>query len=83
MDAITLFPIGSIHSPVAEQQFGGFLETETEIRLKPEFADYLVGLEDYSHLKVIYWLSEITEHHGLHRPQGNADVPMVGMFACR
>ena len=52
-------------------------------KLRPEFADYVVGLEGYSHLKVIYWLTEMTETHGLHRPQGNPDAPVVGMFACR
>ncbi len=56
---------------------------ESRIELLAEFKDYLVGLEEYSHLNVIFWLSEVTETHGLHRPQGNPDAPIVGMFACR
>ncbi len=80
---IRIKPIGVIRSRVAEQQTGGFEEVESSIELRAEFADFLVGLGDYSHLKVIYWLSEMTETHGLHRPQSNPEVPEVGMFACR
>jgi tRNA (Thr-GGU) A37 N-methylase len=81
--SITIEPIGSIHSLVQEQQTGGFEGIESLVELRPEFSEYLVGLEDYSHLHVIYWLSEMDETHGLHRPQANPDVPVVGMFACR
>ncbi len=81
--SIRIRPIGVIHSAVAEQQDGGFGDLQSTIELHPEFADFLVGLDGYSHVKVIYWLSEMTETHGLHRPQGNPDVPVVGMFACR
>jgi tRNA (Thr-GGU) A37 N-methylase len=80
---ICIKPIGFIRSEIAEQQHGGFQKVESLIELKPEFSDYLIGIEEYSHLKVIYWLSEMTETHGLHRPQSNPDVPEVGMFACR
>ncbi len=80
---ICIKPIGQIRSRVAEQKFGGFDDLDSSIELQPEFAEYLIGLEDYSHLKVVYWLSEMTETHALHRPQGNLDIPEVGMFACR
>ena len=80
---IQVNPIGVIRSGIHEQQTGGFDGIESFVELKPEFNEYLVGLEDYSHLHVIYWLSEMDETHGLHRPQANPDVPVVGMFACR
>ena len=80
---IRIHPIGSVRSAVEHQQTGGFEGVESEIVLRPEFGDYLHGLDEYSHLKVIYWLSEMTETHGLHQPQSNPDVPYVGMFACR
>lgn len=76
-------PIGFIHSAVAEQQTGGFEETLSEIRLKPEFAEYLMGLEEYSHVTVLYWLGEQTESLAATRPQGHPEAPYVGMFACR
>jgi tRNA (Thr-GGU) A37 N-methylase len=80
---IRIRPIGTIRSEVFEQRFGGFQEGLTRIELRPELVDYLLGLDEYSHLKVIYWLSEQTESHAIHRPQGNEQVPDVGMFACR
>jgi tRNA (adenine37-N6)-methyltransferase len=80
---IHIHPIGMVRAAITEQQTGGFEAAESTLELKPEFAEFLVGLQDYSHLKVIYWLSEMTESHGLHRPQSNPDVPIVGMFACR
>ena len=80
---IRVHPIGVVQSRIAEQRTGGFEGAESSIQLRPEFSEFLVGLDGYSHLKIIYWLSEMTETHGLHRPQGNPDVPEVGMFACR
>jgi tRNA (Thr-GGU) A37 N-methylase len=81
--SIRIHPIGSVRSRITEQQTEGFGQVESDIELRPEFADYLTGLDDYSHLKVIYWLSEMTETHALHQPQSNPEVPYVGMFACR
>lgn len=80
---ILIKPIGTIRSQVAEQRTGGFEAVESSIELHAEFADFLTGLNDYSHLNVIYWLSEMTETHALHQPQSNPEVPYVGMFACR
>lgn len=82
-EPITMHPIGHVKSLIVEQQTGGFEAVDSDIVLLPQYAEYLVGLEDYSHLKVIYWLSEMTETHGLHQPQSNPEVPYVGMFACR
>lgn len=82
-DTILINPIGTIQSAVRKQQTGGFEGTESLVELNPKFSDYLVGLEDYSHLHIIYWLSQMDETHGLHRPQANPEVPIVGMFACR
>jgi tRNA (Thr-GGU) A37 N-methylase len=82
-EMIPLRPIGVVRSRITGQQTGGFEGIESSIELRPEFREFLSGLADYSHLNVIYWFSEMTETHGLHRPQSNPDVPIVGMFACR
>ena len=83
LEAIKINPIGVIRADVAEQQTGGFGGTECLIQLRPEFSEFLSGIQDYSHIHVIYWLSEMTDSLPTTRPQGNADVPVVGMFACR
>ncbi len=80
---IQINSIGTIRSPVSEQQTGGFTATDSLIQLNPEFAEYLDGILEYSHLHIIYWLSEMTDIISTTRPQGNHEVPVVGMFACR
>ncbi len=80
---IHMHPIGTVRSPVLEQQTGGFLNVESRIELRPEFVDHLRGLEEYSHVLVLYWMHEQTSPKAITRPQGNPDVPEVGMFACR
>jgi tRNA (Thr-GGU) A37 N-methylase len=78
-----MHPIGRAFSPVRTQQTGGFQEVASRIELAPEFADYLRGLEQYSHLLVLYWMHEQTAPKATTRPQGNPAVPVVGMLACR
>jgi tRNA (Thr-GGU) A37 N-methylase len=81
--SIRMHPIGKAHSPVARQQTGGFLEMESRIELAPEFECYLAGLEQYSHVIVLYWMHEQTSPKARTQPQGHPAAPEVGMFACR
>lgn len=81
--SIRMHPIGKAHSSVQFQQTGGFQQLESSIELAPEFASYLQGLEQYSHLIVLYWMHEQRTPKATTRPQGHPAVPEVGMFACR
>src|SRR3989344_2837127 len=47
------------------------------------FPDGLDGIEDYSHVIIVYWMGEEKECHLKHHPQGRLDVPYGGIFACR
>ncbi len=55
----------------------------TEIEVKEKFADALNAIEDYSHVMIIYWMDKVNECNITHRPQGNLEVPVVGIFSCR
>ncbi len=81
--SIRMHPIGKASSPVSAQQTGGFDTVESRIELLPELAGHLQGLEDYSHIIVVYWMHEQTSPMAITRPQGNPAVSEVGMFACR
>ena len=81
--SIRLHPIGKVRTPVRGQQTGGFQDVESSIELAPEFADYLKGLGEYSHLIVMYWMHQQAAPKAITRPQGHPAVPEVGMFACR
>lgn len=57
------------------------------IRLDGAFTtDALAGLEDFSHVEVIFYFDRVTEDKietGARRPRGRADWPLVGIFAQR
>jgi tRNA (adenine37-N6)-methyltransferase len=80
---IKIKPIGYVNSPIKEPQTGGLTEVETEVRLGGEFAGMLNGIEEFSHIIVIYWLNKITSYRENCRPQGREDVPLLGQLATR
>ena len=75
--AIQMQPIGQVKKQ-GEQTF---------LEIKPEMAPALKGLEDFSHLWVLYWF------HENDRPEARATLqvhlrrdpanPLTGVFACR
>ncbi len=76
--------IGYIRNKIKEQQLGGFSDLVTEIVFDKKYEKALKGLEDYSHVIVIYWMNEAEGTVRLeHRPQGNPNVPILGIFATR
>lgn len=83
MDEIRLTPIGFVKNGVKEPRFGGFADSVSEVVVKPQFAQALKGIDDYSHVIIVYWMDRVKERVITHRPQGNPNVPIVGIFACR
>ncbi|MBI4100256.1 tRNA (N6-threonylcarbamoyladenosine(37)-N6)-methyltransferase TrmO [Candidatus Microgenomates bacterium] len=80
---IKLKPIGFAKNK-EKGHFGGWDEVVTDLVVNDDFKDGLMGLDDYSHLIVIYWLHEIKSCELRHVPQGKiGEVPEVGIFACR
>lgn len=51
--------------------------------LDKKLAKALKGIEDYSHIIIVYWMDRVGDYVIKHRPQGNPNVPIVGIFACR
>lgn len=77
-------PIGYAKSKIKRQQFGGFSENISEIIIDKGYAEGLNGLEEYSHIVVLYWMNEAEGIVKLkHRPQSNPQVPEAGIFATR
>ncbi len=80
---IKIKPIGYVNSSLKEPQTGGLTELETELVINDDCARCLDGIEDFSHIVVLYWLNRIdTYREGCH-PQGRNDVPFLGMLATR
>jgi tRNA-Thr(GGU) m(6)t(6)A37 methyltransferase TsaA len=83
MKEITLKPIGIAKNSEKLSRFGSFTDVVTEIIVDEKFTDALNGLEDYSHVIIVYWMDKVKNYVITHRPQGNKDVPIVGIFSCR
>ncbi len=83
MENITLRPIGFVRNSVKEPRFGGFADEISEIIVDEKFTEALDGIEDYSHVIIVYWMDKVKGHVIKHQPQGNPNVPVVGIFACR
>ena len=80
---IKLKPIGFARNQ-EKDHFGGWDTTVTNLVIDKEYEDALKGLEDYSHLIVLYWMHDIKTCDIRHVPQGKVgEVPEVGIFACR
>ena len=99
---IELMPIGIIRNQSKDASWGETLgklnwqeraarmkdqgDSISEITVNPELVDALDGIEDFSHLLILYWphllpkeRRSVTRVH----PIGNKDFPLVGVFATR
>ncbi len=83
MNEIYLKPIGFVKNSIKKPRFGNFTHETSEIIVDKKFTKALDGIEDYSHIIIVYWMDKIKDYVLTHRPQGNPKVPIVGIFACR
>lgn len=59
-------------------------EEVSEIVIRENLVEILEGIEEYSHLVVLYWAHAVPEkHRSLTRvhPMGRKDLPVVGIFS--
>jgi len=62
MEEIRLQPIGYIKNNQArDPREKNWAEIKSKIVLEPEFTDALEGIEEYSHIIVIFWLNQVTK----------------------
>lgn len=81
--AITIKPLGIAKNNVSKPTLPGWKDLVTKVEIDKAYADGLDGIEDYSHVVIVYWMDKETECHLKHHPQGREDVPFIGIFACR
>lgn len=80
---IRLKPLGIAKNRITHPTLPGWQKVVSRIVIDKKFAKGLQGIEDYSHVIVVYWMNQEKECHLRHHPQGLSDVPFVGIFACR
>ena len=57
----------------------------SQIMIFKEFIEALIGLKEFSHIYVLFWLNKISTKNiplKVH-PRGRKDLPLVGVFATR
>ncbi|MBX3411346.1 MAG: SAM-dependent methyltransferase [Pirellulales bacterium] len=84
---IELTPIGYVRSSRVDPIDDAWDSVDARIELSPGVdAAALDGLEDYSHVEVIFFFDQVAEsaiEHRARHPRGNTDWPRVGIFAQR
>lgn len=85
---MNIVPIGIVHSPRTDRRddFWGSVESTIELDAAQYGADSLSGLEQFSHLEVVYLLHGIDEseiERTARHPRNRPDWPKVGIFAQR
>lgn len=77
-------PIGVVRNAVPGNRYGRWEEVVSEIRLEPDLEQAAEGLEEFSHLVVLFWLdrAHAPDAPKIH-PQDRQDLPLVGFLATR
>jgi tRNA-Thr(GGU) m(6)t(6)A37 methyltransferase TsaA len=81
-----LEPIGTVHNAVVEPTDEGWGAVVSEVRLRPELGPGLRGLEEFSHVLVVYLMHGArfeAASHLTRRPRDRPDLPLLGIFAQR
>ncbi|MBE5957237.1 MAG: tRNA (N6-threonylcarbamoyladenosine(37)-N6)-methyltransferase TrmO [Lachnospiraceae bacterium] len=83
---INMEPIGFVSNDVQVKKDVSWGEDVSTIRLNEEYIGGLQGLNDFSHVTIIYYLDQAVynrEKHLKRHPQNREDMPLVGIFSQR
>ena len=87
LPVMTLKAIGTVRNKVKQAPGHGYnwRDVVSEIVVDSSLADALDGLDEFSHIIVIWWMHQVaagqfaTKIH----PMGKQELPLVGLFATR
>ncbi|MFC2004518.1 tRNA (N6-threonylcarbamoyladenosine(37)-N6)-methyltransferase TrmO [Chloroflexota bacterium] len=88
LPAIALKAIGIVRNEVKQQppaQRDWWAEVISEVVVAPSLTEALDGLEEFSHIIVLYWMHRAASG-GIPlkvHPRGRKELPLVGLFAAR
>lgn len=86
MKKISLRIIGKVRNSVRKMKREGWESVVSDVIIDPKLEEALEGVEDYSHLLVLFWLSRVQKgRRNLKKihPKSREDLPLVGIFATR
>jgi tRNA-Thr(GGU) m(6)t(6)A37 methyltransferase TsaA len=78
-------PVGWVIEGPACPPEAGWEEREAVVEVEPEWADALHGIEGFSHIWLLWWLSRRNEPPETLRvhPEGRSEMPLIGILATR
>jgi len=85
LPGMTLKPIGVVRNQLKQPGRRDCEEIVSDIVVNSSLTEALDGLEDFSHLIVLYWVHQLLAAsipNKIH-PRGEPDLPLVGLFATR
>ena len=81
---IIIRPVGQVRNGINEKMQRGWSRVESELVIDPGLTDLLDGLQNFSHIIVLYWMHKSAGQFTARvHPRGISDVPLTGVFATR
>lgn len=83
---IDVRPVGRVRNEVREFMSEGWDSVVSEIEVEGSLAEALDGIEEFSHLLVLFWLDRVgKEQRAIKKihPKDRVDLPVVGVLATR
>lgn len=83
---IIMQPVGYVRNNVTNRKDVSWGSDISSVILEEPYADGLKGLEDFSHVIILFYLDQADydrEKHLQRRPQNRDDMPLTGIFAQR
>lgn len=79
---ISITPIGIVRNGIDERP-QKWADIQSEIHVKSEYQDALDGLEEFSHIVVLFYFHLSSSHLLKVHPRKRDDLPLVGVFSTR
>lgn len=86
MSEIALRSIGTVFSTINEKKYDEWGKVSSELHLNPEYIDGLLGLEEYSHIIIVFYMDAFKDDWSdgwKKRPRGIVEIEEKGCFAQR
>lgn len=83
---ITMKPVAYVHNAVESRKDESWGKDISKIVLEDEYKGGLEGLQNFSHVIIIYYLDKANYNRNQHlqrRAQNREDMPLVGIFSQR
>jgi tRNA-Thr(GGU) m(6)t(6)A37 methyltransferase TsaA len=81
---LTVRPIGVVSNQFKQQVPQGWEHSVSEVRVDARWEVALEGVEEFSHIVVLFWLDRVEGERALRvHPMGRPDAPLVGLFSTR